>query len=217
MAELFRRHGGAAPCPQPPDRGTGPGDRPATDWERPPVRDAPEVPPGGGTGSRRRGLSPPLRFLLKLTLLAALLAAVFTLVLGVHIQRGSRMYPFIMDGDLVIVYRLERARVGDAALYRSPWTGQPALSRVVAIGENEIDVTESGLLLINGASPPEQVFYPTLPLEDGALAYPYTMDADSVFLLDGYRTVGRDSRLFGAVPEEALLGKAVYVFRRRGI
>jgi len=40
---------------------------------------------------------------------------------------------------------------------------------------------------------------------------------NAFFLLDDYREIGVDSRAFGPVPADALLGKVVYVLRRRGI
>ena len=43
------------------------------------------------------------------------------------------------------------------------------------------------------------------------------MSPEAYFLLDDYREIGLDSRAFGEVDEDALLGKVVYVFRRRGI
>ena len=85
------------------------------------------------------------------------------------------------------------------------------------MGEKEIEITELGALLVNGYSPSEQVFYPTKPVEGSEIAFPYHMTQGGCFLLDDYREIGLDSRAFGQIPEEALLGKVVYVFRRRGI
>lgn len=156
-------------------------------------------------------------FLIKLALLAAILAVMFLFVMGLHIQHGNRMYPFIMDGDLVVTYKLEPCRVGDVVAYRNPDNGEVALSRVVAIGENSIQITDYGELLVNGVSPGEKVFYPTKPLEGSPLEYPYAMRRGGYFVLDDFRTEGSDSRLFGQLQESDLLGKVVYVFRRRGI
>ena len=78
-------------------------------------------------------------------------------------------------------------------------------------------ITAQGELLINSTSPMEQVFYPTLPLEGESVEYPYIMRKGGYFVLDDYRTCGEDSRSFGQLLEEELLGKVVYVFRRRGI
>lgn len=166
----------------------------------------------------KRGRSSPFKwFLIKLALAAAIFAGMFLFVMGLHIQRGNRMYPFIMDGDLTVTYKLEPYRVGDVVAYRNPDTGKTALSRIVALGENTIQITDYGELLVNGVSPSERVFYPTLRTEGSAIVFPYTMRGNGVFLLDDYRAIGHDSRTFGEVRQSDLLGKVVYVFRRRGI
>lgn len=179
----------------------------------------PAKPPGvqAPKPASRRPLSPLMQLLVKIALLAVMAVVVLTFVLGVHVQQGMGMYPFIMDGDLLITYKLDPYRVGDAVAYRDPETGETAISRIVAIGENTIQVTDYGELLINGVAPDEKVFYPTAPLEGSSVEYPYIMRKGGYFLLDDYRTEGRDSRQFGQLLKEELLGKVVYVFRRRGI
>ena len=170
-----------------------------------------------GQKTSRKRISPLLRFLIKLSVVAVILIVVFTFVLGVHIHHGNRMYPFIMDGDLLITYKLDPYRVGDAVAYRNPQTGEVGISRIVAIGENELEITEIGELLINGYVPSESVFYPTRELEGSEVSFPYKMGANGYFLLDDKRENGSDSRAFGELTEDNLLGKVVYVFRRRGI
>lgn len=177
-----------------------------------------QAPPAQAAGvKRKKGLSPGAALLVKAA--AILLLAGFTLlfVMGIHIHEGNRMYPFLMDGDLLITYKLEPYQVGDVVAYRHPETGRTEVSRIVAIGENTIQVTDYGELLINGTSPAEQVFYPTTPLEGDNVEYPYIMRKGGYFVLDDYRTCGDDSRRFGQLLESDLLGKVVYVFRRRGI
>ena len=167
--------------------------------------------------ARRKPMPPWLALLCKMAALALLLFLALTFVMGIHVQEGNRMYPFLMDGDLLITYKLEDYRVGDVVAYRHPETGKTEISRIVAIGDNIIQVTEYGELLINGVSPAERVFYPTAPLEGENVEDPYTLRRGGYFVLDDYRTEGDDSRRFGQLLQEELLGKVVYVFRRRGI
>ena len=187
------------PGPAPPEKPAAPEQQP-----RPPRRP-------------KNRWGPLIRFAVKWTAVAALIAALFTFVLGMHIQHGNRMYPFIMDGDLVITYKLEKYRVGDVVAYQNPVTGQRALSRIVATGPGAVHITEYGELLVDGAAPDEKVFYPTKRLEDADMEYPYTVKGGGYFLLDDFRSEGMDSRLFGQVMEGDLQGKVVYVLRRRGI
>ena len=170
-------------------------------------------------GPRRTGAhsSPLVRLLIKIAAIALLLAFMLLFVMGVHVQRGNRMYTFLMDGDLLITYKLEDYNVGDVVVYRHPVTGESEVSRIVAIGDNTIQITNYGELLINGVTPAERVFYPTSPLPGENVEYPYIMRKGGYFVLDDFRTEGDDSRIFGQLVKDDLLGKVVYVFRIRGI
>ena len=173
---------------------------------------------GGDTASaRKKRPSPWMVLLCKAAILLLLIGFTLAFVMGIHIHRGNRMYPFLMDGDLVITYKLDAYQVGDVVAYRHPQTGQTEFSRIVAIGENTIQVTGDGMLLINGSAPAERVFYLTKPLDGDNVEYPYIMRKGGYFVLDDYRTEGDDSRRFGQLLEDELLGKVIYVFRRRGI
>ena len=175
----------------------------------------PDPPEQGARGSPTGPLL--LRLLIKLAAIAAILALANAFVLGMQAQHGNRMHPYVMDGDVVITFKRDTYRVGDVVVYRSPRTGKPDISRIAAIGAYEIQLTDQGQLLINGSPVDEKVFYPTQPLPDSQISFPYYMTPEGYFLLDDYRIEGLDSRLFGQVTREDLLGKVVYVFRRRGI
>ena len=171
----------------------------------------------GKPGKESLLTGPAGRLLLKLAAFALLLGVFFTFIMGIHIQHGNRMYPFIMDGDVVVIWKPGKCREGDVVAYRNPDTGETALSRVIAMGENRIEVTGSGVLTVNGLVPAEQVFYPTAPLSESRITWPYEMGPRGIFVLDDLRTEGKDSRLFGELHESDLLGRVVYIFRRRGI
>lgn len=167
--------------------------------------------------SRYRNKGALKRFVLKLALIAGILYIGFVYVFGVHIHSGNRMYPFVMDGDLVILYRLDTYRMNDVVLYRNPVTGKADISRVAAIGENEINKTDTGELTINGYTVNDNAFYPTEALEESGIQFPYQMNMNGYFLLDDNRPQGNDSRTFGEVKRSDILGKVIYVLRRRGI
>ena len=168
------------------------------------------------TGKKKR-MPEWKRFLIKLAVFALALFLVFSYVLGVRIYHDNRMHPFLKDGDLLITYKLDDYHTGDVVVYRNPRTGEADVSRIVAIGEKEIEITDLGALLIDGCAPSEQVYYQTKPLEGSEICFPYRMTREGYFLLDDYREIGLDSRIFGELTEDDLLGKVVYLLRRRGI
>ncbi len=182
------------------------------------VRPASQSPDEKSLKKRKRRRRELTRFLIKLGILGAAAAVIFIWVLGVYLYHGNRMYPFIMDGDLLIIFKPgNKYDVGDVVLYRNPITEENGISRISVAGECEVQITESGELLVNGYRRAENVFYLTEKVAGSDIRFPYSMGKDEYFLLDDYRTSGRDSRVFGAVRKEALLGKVAYVLRRRGI
>jgi len=156
------------------------------------------------------------RFLIKLTVAAVLFSAAFIFVFGICPVRGNFMHPAVKDGDLAVTLKLCSYRLGDLAVWKDPETGQKRISRIVGLPGFEINITEAGELLTNGFMPSEEVFYRTDRAEGAAVGYPLVLGEDEYFLLDDRRPAGRDSRLFGPVKESDLLGKTVFLLRRRG-
>ena len=156
------------------------------------------------------------RFLIKLAVVAVLFSAAFIFVFGLCPVRGNYMHPSVKDGDLVVTLKLCSYRLSDLAVWKDPESGQTRISRIVGLPGFEINITESGELLTNGFMPSEEVFYRTDRAEGSSVEYPLLLGEDEYFLLDDRRPMGKDSRSFGPVKGGDLLGKAVYLLRRRG-
>lgn len=155
-----------------------------------------------------------LTLLLKLALIAAAVWALLNFVLGVAIHYGNNMYPALRDGDLIVAYRLQRPYLNAAVLYERG--GEQSLARVIAMPGDVVEISETGALSVNGIAPAEEVFYPTYPAETGNVSYPLTVGEDQVFLLNDFRTDQTDSRSFGPVDLEDLIGPVLLTMRRRG-
>lgn len=166
---------------------------------------------------KRKRMGPWTRLLLKVVIIGAVGWALFTYVIGVEIYHGENMYPFIMDGDLLVTYKLDPYNVGDVVSYRVPDSEDKRISRISVSGKHEVDITDAGELLMDGYLVAEKVFYKTERLDGSTVTFPRQMAEGEYFLLDDYRIEGYDSRVFGSVTEDAFLGKVLYVFRKRGI
>jgi signal peptidase I len=90
------------------------------------------------------------------------------------------------------------------------------VGRIVAQGGDVVDLNADGLLVVNGNVQEEEIFYVTEAMGN-EITYPYTVEADSYFVLCDFRTASIDSRSFGAVPKKNLDGKVITLLRRRGI
>lgn len=127
---------------------------------------------------------------------------------------GMGMFPAVKDGDLVLAYRLCREySKGDVVAYTRE--GEMLLGRVVARQTDVVLLDGSGSLQVNGSTQAGEILYPTYPREN--TVYPLQVQEGMVFLLGDYRTQTRDSRDFGPIPLDNILGKVITVVRRRGV
>jgi signal peptidase I len=115
----------------------------------------------------------------------------------------------------MLYYRLEKNYyIGDVVTFKVD--GNQLAARIVAMGGDVVDLSESGQLIVNGNVQSEEVFYETEALPAG-ITYPYTVADDSYFVLCDFRTASSDSRSYGAVPRSDIDGKVITILRRREI
>lgn len=118
----------------------------------------------------------------------------FTQVFLLTQASGNSMFPAVKDGDLLIGYRLQGTYAkNDVVLYEQD--GKLRVGRVLGRENDLIALDDSGTLIVNGSAQSGEILYPTYAKD--TLEYPYTVPADSVFILGDYRTQSEDSRDFG--------------------
>lgn len=152
--------------------------------------------------------------LVRIVLLAAAGWALFTQVFLITQVRGNAMFPAVKDGDLIIAFRLhEDYAKNDVIVYTAD--GQTHIGRIVARETDVVTLDDSGKLLVNGTNQAGEILYPTYAKE--GLIYPFAVPEGHVFTLGDYRTQTVDSRDFGPVDMDHVLGKVITIVRRRGL
>ena len=84
---------------------------------------------------------------------------------------------------------------------------------MIANENDVVNITEEGMLLVNGTVQGGEIIYPTYPKE--GIEYPYRVPEGCVFVLGDHRTDTIDSRDFGPVPKKQVQGKVITILRRR--
>lgn len=154
-----------------------------------------------------------LALLRNVIVMAFLVMIAFTWVFSVTAVRGSDMYPAILDGDLLLGYRLEtNYQKNDVVVCTIE--GKEVVGRIVAKAGDRVDITEDGRLFVNGTEQQGEIVFPTYA---GEQSYPYVVPDSCIYILGDYRTHATDSRDFGAVELQDVISKVVSVFRNRGI
>jgi signal peptidase I len=146
-------------------------------------------------------------------LLAVIFRVLNAYVFGIYLVKGNSMYPSLRDGDLCITYKLEPYTHSEVIAYQAGTAVR--FARIAAAGNDTVEITQDGILLINGYQPAEEIFYPTIP-GPSSESLQITVSEKHWYLLNDFRTDLSDSRTYGSIPESALLGKVIFLFRRRG-
>lgn len=156
-----------------------------------------------------------IRLALQIGGVVLVIVALFTFVFGVYRVDDASMTPNLNPGDLVFYYRLDKKYiVGDVLLYH--YEGKSQLGRVTASPSDEVDINEGGFM-VNGAYQYEPKIYKETLAVQGGVTFPLTLGEGEVFLMSDNRDQARDSRLFGPLPKDKVLGKVFTILRRRGI
>jgi len=152
-------------------------------------------------------------FFIKLGVAALVLWITFSFVLGVFICHTNSAYPSIRDGEFCLVNRLKEPKQGAMIVYRQD--GKIKFGRVVALEGEKVEIFND-YITVDGYGISENVVYPTSP-EGSAISYPYYVPEDSIFVLNDFRSDISDSRTYGGIPEDDVVGTVVFTMRIRGI
>jgi signal peptidase I len=158
-------------------------------------------------GGRRRRRPTP--WTLALGTVALLLAVKAFAMEPMRIASDS-MAPTLVAGEQVLIdklrYRSAAPRPGELAAFEAAGSGEVMLKRIVAVGGDSVAI-EDGALVVDGSRRTEP--YVDSDQVDSVYFGPVTVPSDTVFVLGDNRANSIDSRDFGAVPVDRLIGPVV--------
>ncbi len=123
---------------------------------------------------------------------------------------GSSMSPTLLDGEYLIInnvtYLMDDPQKGDIVVFRHPRNELNLIKRVVGVPGDHIEIND-GLVKVNGQVQNEP-YVADSPNYDGSWDVP----EGEYFVLGDNRNNSSDSHSWGFLPEENLLGKAMFVY-----
>ena len=175
-----------------------------------------------------------------LLLLLGLMAARSTLADHYYVPSGS-MEPTLIPGDRVVVDKMayglrvpftqiqisegDAVTRGEVAIFDSPRDGKRLIKRIVAIGGDEV-VVSNGRLLINGHFMARLGDFDTeifgerivsLNMADGGGPdFVGSIPRGKLLAMGDHRGNSLDGRIFGLIEEQSVYGRAVAVYFRSG-
>lgn len=153
-----------------------------------------------------------IKLLIKIAVIAGICVLVWTFVGQTFILHDNNMYPHMKDGDLIIVYKLQDIIKNNVVLYVQD--GEKRVGRVIGYQDDVIVIDENGLYTVNDGVPYENVFYNT-KTDESSMEFPYVVPNGQYFLLNDMRENTEDSRRFGSVNAEDIIGTVVFIARHR--
>ena len=158
--------------------------------------------------SRKRKALRWLREVLETILPAVLIAFLINLFLAQATQvHGQSMEPTLHSDQRLVVekvsYRFHGPRRGDIVVLKSPQSSELLIKRVIGLPGETVEIGQ-GRVYING----QELAEPYLERLVGGNWGPIIIPPLHVFVLGDNRSFSNDSRAFGMVPIENVVGRA---------
>lgn len=128
---------------------------------------------------------------------------------------SNSMEPTLKPGDKVIVaksyYRFFKLETGDIIVFNDPLesSGYSLMKRVVGVPGTVIKI-KSGQLFINYRRTREP--YIIVDSNKESNYGPEVVPSEKVFVMGDNRAASRDSRYFGSIGKENIIGRAVFIY-----
>ena len=164
-----------------------------------------------GLGDRTTGRQRPRA---RLAIPALLVGAVLLLagLEPLRVTSGS-MSPTLTAGDHVLVDKLtgrwQSPEVGDLVVFRDPQHRELVVKRVVALGGQTVALEDAALVVDGSVRQEPQV---DLTRIDSTYFGPVTVPPDAVFVLGDNRSESIDSRTYGAIRLDELVGRVLLTY-----
>ena len=108
-------------------------------------------------------------------------------------------------------------RASTALKLRRPEGSQLFVCRVVAVAGDTVEITESGQLMVNGNAMVESNIFSQTTQYLGFTEYPLKLNEGECFVMADLRNGGADSRFFGPVHRDEILGTVITLVRRNNL
>ena len=180
----------------------------------------PPDPPGELPPPRRRPAAAPRRAHLAREIIETLvLTALIFIAIRFSVQtfrvEGPSMQPGLHDNEYVLVnklaYLFHGPSRGDVIVFHYPKDPtQDFIKRVIGLPGDKITWTPD-MIFVNGVKLTNEP-YISAPMNPSSQTTPIILNADQYFVMGDNRPYSSDSRSWGPVPSEYIIGKATVLF-----
>jgi signal peptidase I len=158
-----------------------------------------------------RGILGEVVEILSLAVILAIIVRIF--LCAPYTIPSWSMSPVLQSGDRILVnkfvYRLRDPARGDIVVFKFPLDERIAfIKRIIALPEETIEGTENGIY-INGQMLKEEYLPQGVKYDHFG---PVQLGAGEYFMMGDHRQDSQDSRFWGAVSREKILGQSILIY-----
>jgi signal peptidase I len=150
----------------------------------------------------------PLRLLVEPLALAIILGLAVRMAVRLYVIPSASMMPTLVPGDHIVVtpYRFSaRPKRGDVVVFRSTAAADALMIKRVVGTPGDLVEARAGRLIVGGYAVPEP--YVASQAATGSIN-PQIIPADAYFVLGDNRSDSLDSRSWGVLPRDRVVGRA---------
>ena len=169
-----------------------------------------EIAPAASESPTRRSAS-LLREIIETILLTAIIVLLVNLATGRFRIEGNSMEPNLHDSEYVLIdkitYHLHPPERGDVIVFERPGEERDYIKRVIGLPGDTVEV-RGGQVWVNGVALDEPYLNQATRTDTPARV----VQPDHYFVMGDNRNNSSDSRSFGAIAEEVIVGRAWLVY-----
>ncbi len=151
-----------------------------------------------------------LNFLIIITFIISLIIIINVYFIPIYEIKGTSMDPTFKRNDVVAVLKGKKIERNDIIAF--DYNGKILIKRVIGVGGDKISITEDGKVFVNDK---ELIENYAINIGDGVNTqdYPFTVPADSYFVLSDNRKESFDSRNInlGSISQNQVIGKIKFI------
>ena len=117
---------------------------------------------------------------------------------------GASMDQTLEDGQILLLYKLSNIDYGDIVVLDEEKEGEIIIKRIIGMPKDTVSIKDN-TVYVNGEELEEDYAYgETSDYEE------ITLGDDEYFILGDNRPISKDSRYFGPVKEDEIIGKVIF-------